>query len=183
MNAASLSRRQIWRAGTALTAGFAIWPVRAAFADDAVSIVIFNDNGERQGTVELRKVVKTDGEWKAKLPSLSYDVTRRAGTEAPFSGDLLKEHRKGIFRCICCDTALFGSSAKYESHTGWPSFWKPIAKENVRTHADRTLGMDRTEISCALCGAHLGHVFHDGPPPTGLRYCMNSAALRFIPTA
>ncbi len=115
---------------------------------------------------------------EATLPA-SYDITRREGTENPFTGALLNVHEKGVFRCICCDTACFNSDTKFESGTGWPSFWAPIAKENVLEKIDSSFGVIRTAVACRRCDAHLGHVFPDGPKPTGLRYCMNSVAMRF----
>ena len=124
----------------------------------------------------------SDAEWHRILNPRQFAVLRRAATEPPFSSPLLKEHRRGVFGCAGCRHDLFASTTKFESGTGWPSFWKPLAKA-VRTRTDRSLGFERTEVLCATCGGHLGHVFDDGPKPTGLRYCMNGLALQFRPVA
>ena len=152
-------------------------------ADHAVEIVQFDDRGNRTGKVRLPKIRKSDREWRSLLSPAQYAVTRQGGTEIPYSGSLTGEHRAGIFRCADCGTALFDATTKFESGTGWPSFWAAIAAENVRESADYSMGLERREVRCALCDAHLGHVFDDGPPPTGLRYCMNSAALHFVARA
>jgi peptide-methionine (R)-S-oxide reductase len=151
----------------------------AAGAPKMVTIIGFKDDGTRTNKESVARVMKTEEEWRKQLSPAAFEVTRRAATERAFSGDLLNVHDKGVFRCICCDNALFDSSTKFESGTGWPSFYQPIAKENILESVDMSLGMTRTAVSCRLCDAHLGHVFDDGPKPTGLRYCMNSVSMRF----
>ena len=128
----------------------------------------------------VKKVTRTNEEWKRILNPDQYRVTREKGTEAPFSSPLNEIHEQGIFECVACELPLFSSAAKFDSGTGWPSFWQPIAKENVREEEDNSLSETRTEVLCARCDSHIGHVFEDGPLPTGLRYCMNGIALKFV---
>ncbi|MGH9640764.1 MAG: peptide-methionine (R)-S-oxide reductase MsrB, partial [Bryobacteraceae bacterium] len=145
-----------------------------------VKIVKFSDAGVREGTMEVEKVKKTDAEWRAELSPTEYEITRHAGTEPAFTGKYWNNYEHGLYRCICCGNALYSSDTKFHSGTGWPSFWEPIAEQNVSERLDTSFGAIRTEVRCAECDAHLGHKFHDGPKPTGLRYCMNSASLKFV---
>jgi peptide-methionine (R)-S-oxide reductase len=186
-------KRRMFLGGVAAAAGgLLLWSwkkphiIEAAAAASTtpqeVTIVQFSDAGQRLKKVRVMKVVKSDDEWRKQLSGNTFDIARRADTEMAFSGKYWNLHDKGIYRCICCDNALFSSKTKFESGTGWPSFWEPIASENVREIRDVTLGMVRTAVACKQCDAHLGHVFDDGPLPTHLRYCMNSASLRFVAT-
>jgi len=149
---------------------------------DDVVIVQFSDSGAAQGRVRVPKVVKSDADWRKQLSPLAFWVARKGGTERPFSGEYWNLHAQGLFRCVCCDTALFSSAAKFDSGTGWPSYWEPIAEENV-VHGAPSSGFTNSEVKCRRCDAHLGDLFDDGPKPTGLRYCIDSVSLRFVKVA
>jgi peptide-methionine (R)-S-oxide reductase len=168
-----MNRRFFLKSGMALGA-LAALPGAAAFALAA------DDKSKKGATAPVEKIKKSDEEWKRLLTPEQYRVTRRAGTEAPFSSPLNEEHGKGVFECADCELPLFSSDTKFNSGTGWPSFYAPVSKRNVREKVDDSLGERRTEVLCARCDAHLGHVFDDGPRPTGLRYCMNGVALKFV---
>ncbi len=184
----NVRRRAFLVSAAAAIGGLTIWQWKTPSTTEAavatkqkeVTIVLFSDRRERLRTVTIPKVVKTRMEWRKQLSSNAYNITRNADTEMAFSGRYWSEHETGLYRCICCDNALFDSATKFDSGTGWPSFWAPIAKENVTEARDTTLLEPRIVISCTECDAHLGHVFDDGPEPTHLRYCMNSTSLRFI---
>lgn len=153
----------------------------SALGGEQVTIMQFSDDGKPQGRRAVAKVRKDKAEWRKALSPLAYEVTREQGTERAFSQPGYDRHEPGLYRCVCCNNALFDAKTKFDSGTGWPSFWQPIAAENVHEIADHMFGMTRTEMQCTLCDAHLGHVFNDGPQPTGLRYCMNTVSLRFVP--
>lgn len=169
-----MNRREFLKSGLMLSA-------LTAFSTTSIVSAFAREDSLISGTDEppFKKVRKTDAEWKRLLTPEQYEVTRKSGTEAPYSSPLTDLHEKGVFLCVCCDLPLFSSAHKFDSGTGWPSFYQPVAKINIRKKTDRSLSEERTEVLCNRCDAHLGHVFDDGPKPTGLRYCMNGVALKF----
>lgn len=169
-----MDRRGFIKLGAAF-GGLALASAKVAAAASAPAV-----DGKAGG---VGRVVRTDEEWRRLLTPEQYEVTRRKGTEAAYTSPLNKQYARGTYLCVCCDLPLFGSRTKFDSHTGWPSFWAPASKRNVREEVDRSLAEERTEVLCARCDAHLGHVFDDGPEPTGLRYCINGVALKFVARA
>ncbi len=182
-------RRALLIAPFAFAGLVAISSRKGSPADDRVSandlnaevvIVPFTDVGQRLAPIKAKKVIRSDADWRKLLDAEQYYVTRRQGTDTAFTGTYYQIHAAGLFRCICCGNALFGSDAKFDSGTGWPSFFAPVAEENIHTRSDVSMLMERVEVLCKRCDAHLGHVFTDGPEPTYLRYCINESSLRFV---
>jgi peptide-methionine (R)-S-oxide reductase len=193
VDARQITRRSLWIAPVGL-AGAAIVVIRNqnrigdlpdavtdSEADREVTVARFDDTGAGLGMVRASRVIRSNDEWRAALSPQQYSVTRQRQTDPAFTGTFFQAHARGLFRCIACGEALFSSDAKYDSGTGWPSFWAPIAKENLRTRPEPGVTLaSGIEVICARCGAHLGHVFNDGPKPTHLRYCINESSLRFV---
>jgi peptide-methionine (R)-S-oxide reductase len=183
----SISRRRALVVAPFALGGFAASWLRTGRSPGGeradVTIVELDDAGRKLGAVVRQKVVRSDGDWRRQLTTQQYWSARRGSTDTPFTGTYYQIENAGLFRCVCCGNALFSSLAKFDSGTGWPSFSGPAAAENIRSQTDSSLSMERVEVLCRLCDAHLGHVFDDGPPPTNLRYCINESALRFVPTS
>jgi peptide-methionine (R)-S-oxide reductase len=184
-----VTRRAFLVSGGLAIAAVAAWSLRPAPPETAplpagpvpdVDIAEFSPAGVGIGTVRVHKIIKSEADWRRQLSPNAFDIARRADTEMAYTGSSWNLHQRGIYRCVCCDTALFSSDTKFDSGTGWPSFWQPIAQANVEEIEDTSFGV-RTAVACKRCDAHLGHVFPDGPPPTRLRYCMNSASMAFRP--